>query len=107
MAPGGTGGDPEPLCWDEPTPGRCCKPASSVYDLPLLDSSQTRRGEVASQGVSDRRDSPEWELMMGCDLISLGGSSSIIGNAKDCCVFLFCLVTARKPWVVDGGKFPL
>ena len=56
---------------------------------------------------SDRRDSPEWELMMGCDLISLGGSSSIIGNAKDCCVFLFCLVTARKPWVVDGGKFPL
>jgi hypothetical protein len=77
MAPGGIGGDPEPLCWDGPKrPGalQACKPGSSKFTTCLFRTAPKHgRGVmVASQeraqadSVSDRRDSH-----VECDLISL------------------------------------
>jgi hypothetical protein len=60
MAPGGTGADPEPLCWDE-------LQGSLVYDLPLLDSSQAGK-EWWRRRVFPIVGTTQSESVVGCDL---------------------------------------
>jgi hypothetical protein len=88
MAPGGTGADPEPLCWDE-------LQGSLVYDLPLLDSSQAGK-EWWRRSVFPIVGTTQSEFMMDATSISSsGGSRQVVSSARRSEGFMTCFVASR------------